>query len=74
MKLKDLLTKKLTKKEMEFLKTSFDTIGDVAIIEIPDELEKKEKEIEKTFFRSYPVMLPRMRKPKSIDFTSIIAS
>ncbi len=41
--LKDLLKKKLTKKELEFLVSSFDSLGNVAIIEIPDELKKKEK-------------------------------
>ena len=37
MNLRQTLSKKLTKKEMESLKTSFDIIGDIAIIEIPPE-------------------------------------
>ncbi len=41
--LKEALHGKLSKKEFEFLKTSFDTLGDIAIIEIPKELEKKKK-------------------------------
>jgi tRNA (guanine37-N1)-methyltransferase len=45
MDLKESLKGKLTKKELESLKTSFDVIGDVAIIEIPDELKKKEKDM-----------------------------
>lgn len=43
--LKEALKNKLTKKELEHLKTSFDIIGDIAIIEIPDKLVKKEKAV-----------------------------
>lgn len=45
MKIKDLLVKVLTKKEMEKLVTSFDIVGDIAIIEIPRGLGKKKKVI-----------------------------
>ena len=45
MNLKGALKGKLTKKELGLLKTSFDIIGSVAILEIPDDLEKKEKVI-----------------------------
>jgi len=45
LKMEDALAKTLTKKEMETLITAFDIIGDIAIIDIPDSLEKKEKEI-----------------------------
>ena len=41
--LKEILAKKLTKKELLLLRASFDVIGTIAIIEIPRELEKKEK-------------------------------
>ncbi|MCR4335029.1 MAG: class I SAM-dependent methyltransferase family protein [archaeon] len=41
--LKEALKGKLTKKEFTFLKSSFDTLGNIAIMEIPKELEKKEK-------------------------------
>jgi len=41
--LKEALKGKLTKKEREQLVISFDVVGDIAIIEIPAELEKKEK-------------------------------
>ncbi len=47
MKIKDLLTNVLTQAEMKKLITSFDIIGDIAIIEIPRGLEKKEKLIAK---------------------------
>jgi len=41
--LEESLRSKLTPKELEFIVKSFDVIGDIAIIEIPKELEKKEK-------------------------------
>src|SRR3989338_2343443 len=43
MDLKQLLGSKLTKKELRHLRTSYDVIGSIAIIEIPKELKKKEK-------------------------------
>jgi len=43
--LKDALKGTLTEKEMKELVTSFDLIGDIAILDIPDELKDKEKEI-----------------------------
>jgi len=42
-KLEDALSGLLTESELEALVGSFDLIGDIAIIEIPDELESKEK-------------------------------
>ena len=41
--LKEALRGKLTKKEFSFLRTSFDTLGNIAILEIPEELHHKEK-------------------------------
>ncbi|MBI2564849.1 tRNA (guanine-N1)-methyltransferase [Candidatus Woesearchaeota archaeon] len=46
--LKEALKKKLSKKELNELKTSFDIIGDIAVIEISETLEKKEKLIANT--------------------------
>ncbi len=43
MNLREALKGKLNSKELHALKTSFDVIGDIAIIEIPPELKKKEK-------------------------------
>ncbi|MBI4164013.1 MAG: class I SAM-dependent methyltransferase family protein [Candidatus Aenigmarchaeota archaeon] len=43
MDLKEALRSKLTDKELQSLKTSFDVIGHVAILEIPEGLVKKEK-------------------------------
>jgi len=41
--LKEALKNKLTKKEFEFAPKAFDSFGDIAVIEIPKELEKKKK-------------------------------
>ena len=45
MRLREALKDKLNEKELSILKTGFDTIGSIAIIEIPPELVKKEKAI-----------------------------
>ena len=41
----ELLKDELTSEEIEELKTSFDTIGDIVILEIPEDLEDKKAEI-----------------------------
>ena len=41
--IKDLLKGKLGKKELKFVPTGFEVVGDIAIIEISPEIEKKEK-------------------------------
>ena len=46
--LKDALKERLTKKELDSFISSYDTVGTVAILEIPKELEKKEKLIAET--------------------------
>jgi tRNA (guanine37-N1)-methyltransferase len=51
MNLKEALKNKLSAKEMRQLKTSFDIIGDIAIIEIPPELKKREKTIGNTILK-----------------------
>ena len=43
--LKEFLRNKLTKKELSQLRASYDIIGDIAILEIPRELVKKQKNI-----------------------------
>ena len=50
MKLRDLLKDKLSEEELNKLVTSFDIIGSIAIIEIPEELESKEKLIAEAIF------------------------
>ena len=51
MKLRKALEKKLTKNELSHLKTSFDIIGDIAILEIPPQLVKKQKTIAETLMK-----------------------
>lgn len=48
MKLREALQKKLTKKELKIVKTAYDMVGSIAIIEVPRELVKKEKIIAET--------------------------
>lgn len=49
--LKETLANKLTQKELAKLRTSFDIIGSIAIIEIPKELKKREKLIGQTILQ-----------------------
>ncbi|NOX71835.1 MAG: class I SAM-dependent methyltransferase family protein [Candidatus Micrarchaeota archaeon] len=45
MNIRDLLKEKLTEEEMCYLITSYDVVGNVAIIEIPEEIRDKKKDI-----------------------------
>ena len=54
--LKEALKGKLTVKELELLRRSFDIIGDIAILEVPKELKKKEKLIGKTILALLPTV------------------
>jgi tRNA (guanine37-N1)-methyltransferase len=49
--LKENLAKTLTAKELEFVKTAHDIIGSIAIIEIPKDLEEREKIIAETLLK-----------------------
>lgn len=51
MDLKEVLSNKLTKKELGILHKSFDVIGNIAIIDIPSELKKREKLIANTLLK-----------------------
>lgn len=51
MKLKEALAGKLTQKELACLRGAFDTVGSIAIIEIPRELVKKQKIIAQTLLK-----------------------
>ena len=46
--LREALKHKLPKKEQELLRTGFDVIGNIAIIEVPIELAHRKKIIAKT--------------------------
>lgn len=51
--LKEAVKNKLTKKELSVIPSSFDIVGSIAIIELPDELEKKKKVIAETMIRLF---------------------
>ncbi len=51
--LKEALKKKLTKKELFLVTRSYDVVGDIAIVEIPHGLGKKEKLIGETILKLY---------------------
>ena len=60
--LKTALADKLTKEELALSRTSYDVVGDIAIIDVPDELLKKKKIIGKTLLSLHkPVNVVCMR-------------
>jgi len=68
--LKQALKNKLTKKEKQVLVRSYDVIGDIAIIEIPDELKKKETLIAETLLKTIyilPNTAEQLKKHHKID-------
>jgi tRNA (guanine37-N1)-methyltransferase len=60
--LKELVKENLTLKELEFLKTSYDTIGSIAIVEIEKELEEKEKFIAEKLLSSNKTIKTVLKK------------
>jgi tRNA (guanine37-N1)-methyltransferase len=67
--MEDALRDTLTKKEMESLVTSFDIVGDIAVIEIPPSLAKRENEIASaimTVHRNIHVVLRKMGPMKGV--------
>jgi len=59
---KELVKFGLTKKEQGLLKTAYDAIGDIAILEIDDELRKKEKFIAETLLKCHKNINTVLRK------------
>jgi len=59
---KEAVKKKLTKKELEKLKTSFDVVGTIAILEVSKELEKKEKLLAETLMEINPGIRTVLKK------------
>lgn len=59
---KDEVKNILTEQELEHLKTAFDTIGEIAILEIDDELISKEKEIAKVLMKTNPQIKTVLKK------------
>ncbi len=65
--LKQALKEKFNEEEMKKLVTSFDIIGKIAVLEIPEELQEKEKEIGKAIMKVHPnveTVCKRERKTK----------
>ncbi len=63
--LREALEGKLTEKELFELKTAFDVVGEIAILEIDDELRKKEKIIGKALLATTPNIKTVLRKEGS---------
>ncbi len=49
----DCLREFLSSKELETVRTSYDTIGDIAVVEIPEELQKHEQKIASALMRAH---------------------
>lgn len=63
MKLKELLKNKVTKRELQFIPSSFDIIGDIAIFnDMPKEVKKHEQLIAKTVMEIHPHIKVVMKK------------
>jgi tRNA (guanine37-N1)-methyltransferase len=60
--LKEALKEKLSGKELEQVITSYNVLGDIAVLEIPDSLKKKEKLIAKTLLESVPTLKTVVKK------------
>jgi tRNA (guanine37-N1)-methyltransferase len=60
--LKENLSNSLTKEELAFVKTAHDTIGNIAILEIPKDLEKREKIIAETLLKVNPQIKTVLKK------------
>ncbi len=59
---KEALSKVLTEKEMQEVKTAHDILGNIAIIEVPDSLKRKEKKIAKVLLNSNPKITTVLKK------------
>lgn len=62
MKLKEVLKNKLTKKELSLVCSGFDIVGNIAVIEIPDELKKKQKIIANAVLKLNPHIKTVLKK------------
>lgn len=64
---KEVLTKILSKEELEIAKTAYDIVGTIAIIEIPQELEAKEKLIGETLLHNNKNIATVLKKDDKHD-------
>ncbi|MFO7872839.1 MAG: class I SAM-dependent methyltransferase family protein [Candidatus Undinarchaeales archaeon] len=63
----ELLEEKLSKKELDILRSSHDVLGNIAVIEIPDELESREKEIGEALLNFYPNVRAVFKKAGPVE-------
>ncbi|GCC11584.1 ribosomal protein L11 methyltransferase [archaeon] len=63
---RDRLGEILTENEISQVRTSFDLIGDIAVVEIPPDLEKKEKEIARALLDSVKAVKAVFKKEGSV--------
>lgn len=64
---KEALVNILTTEELKIAKTAYDHLGEIAIIEIPEEIRNKEKEIAKKLLESNPQVKTVLRKDDKHD-------
>lgn len=64
---KDALKKILDEEELELAKTAYDHLGEIAIIEIPEQIRDKEIEIGKALLNSNPLVKTVLRKDDKHD-------
>ncbi len=57
----------LTKEELSHVRTSFDLIGDIAVIEVPEELEHRENEIAEALLLSVKAVKAVFKKESAIS-------
>jgi len=65
--LKDALRGKLSDRELKISPRSFDVIGDIAILELPLELNRKEKLIARTLLGTFPSIKVVCKKKTKVD-------
>ncbi len=65
--IEEILKNKLNKEELKKLKTSYDLIGEIAIINIPKELEEKEKLIADAVMEIHPRIKTVVKKYGSVQ-------
>jgi len=63
--LKTLLKEKLSKEEIRRIKTSFDTVGEIAILEIDEDMRTKEKIIAQTLLETQKNIKTVLRKDEA---------
>ncbi|HDN82889.1 MAG TPA: class I SAM-dependent methyltransferase family protein [Candidatus Altiarchaeales archaeon] len=65
--LKDALRNKLNERELKVLHKSFDIVGDIAILDIPEQLKDKEKIIAETLLKLFKNIRVVVKKEGKVD-------